>query len=146
MSVDIVLWRKGFALEKRGRVHSMRIVPMILVSALGLGWGAQAGSSAEAPKDNKGFTASKTTVVELGPEIEGMAGRQLRLRVLTIEPGGHIGIHSHKDRPAVVYLIQGTDTVGSADGTTKTLHPGDTSSATRARCIGIKTTGRKTSC
>ena len=31
----------------------------------------------------------------------------MRMRMLTIEPGGHIGIHSHKDRPAVAYFLQG---------------------------------------
>lgn len=56
--------------------------------------------------------SGETTVVDLGPEIEGMAGRQLRMRVLTIEPGGYIGLHSHEDRPAVVYFMQGTDEVG----------------------------------
>jgi quercetin dioxygenase-like cupin family protein len=81
------------------------------------------------PKGNVGFAASKTTVVELGPEIEGMAGRQLRMRMLTIEPGGHIGIHSHKNRPAVVYFMQGTDEVGLADGSKIIKHPGDTSTA-----------------
>jgi len=85
----------------------------------------------DAPKDNKGFTTSKTVAVDLGSEIEGMTGRQLRMRVLTIEPGGHIGLHSHKDRPAVVYFLQGTDTVISADGASKTFHAGDTSSATK---------------
>lgn len=102
----------------------------LLGSAILLGWGANTASAQDAPKGNKGFTASKTTVVELGGEIEGMAGRELRMRVLTIEPGGYIGIHSHKDRPAVVYFMQGTDEVGLADGTTKILHPGDTSTAT----------------
>lgn len=82
------------------------------------------------PKGNKGFTASKTTIVELAPEIEGMAGRQLRMRMLTIEPGGYIGLHSHKDRPAVVYFMQGTDEVGQADGSKKIMHPGETSAAT----------------
>ena len=85
----------------------------------------------DAPKGNKGFTATKTTVVELGPEIEGLTGRQLRMRLLTIEPGGYIGLHSHKDRPAVVYFLQGTDTVFQADGTSKTFHAGDTSAATK---------------
>jgi len=89
-----------------------------------------ANSEDAAPKGNKGFTASKTTVVDLGSEIEGMAGRQLRMRMLTIEPGGYIGIHSHKDRPAVVYFMQGTDEVGQADGSKKIMHPGDTSPAT----------------
>jgi quercetin dioxygenase-like cupin family protein len=83
------------------------------------------------PKGNKGFTASKTTTVDLGSEIAGMDGRQLRMRVLTIEPGGYIGIHSHKDRPAVVYFMQGTDEVGQQDGTQKIMHPGDTSTATQ---------------
>ena len=87
--------------------------------------------AADAPNDNKGFTSSKTTVVELGSEIDGMAGRQLRMRLLTIEPGGHIGIHSHKNRPAVVYDLQGDDTISQADGSSKTLHPGDTSTATK---------------
>jgi len=82
--------------------------------------------SAEAPKENKGYTSSKTTVVELGPEFSGMTGRQLRLRVLTIKPGGYIGLHSHKDRPSVVYFLQGTDTVIRDDGTSKTFHAGDT--------------------
>ena len=83
----------------------------------------------EAPKDNKGFKTAKSEVVELGPEIPGMEGRQLRLRLLTIEPGGHIGVHSHKDRPAVVYFLQGTDTVIFGDGSVKTFKPGDTGSA-----------------
>jgi quercetin dioxygenase-like cupin family protein len=103
----------------------------IVLASLALGCGVVIATAADAPKDNKGFTASKTTVVDLGPEIEGMTGRQLRLRMLTIEPGGHIGLHSHKDRPAVVYAVQGTDTVTLADGTSKTLHPGDTSTATK---------------
>ena len=90
-----------------------------------------ANSEETAPKGNKGFTASKTTVVDLGSEIEGMAGRQLRMRMLTIEPGGYIGLHTHKDRPAVVYFMQGTDEVGQADGGKKIKHPGDTSTATK---------------
>lgn len=89
-----------------------------------------ANSEDAAPKGNKGFTASKTTVVDLDSEIEGMAGRQLRMRMLTIEPDGYIGIHSHKDRPAVVYFMQGTDEVGQADGSKKIMHAGDTSTAT----------------
>ena len=99
----------------------------LIAAAIFLGWAINSVSAEDAPKGNKGFTASKTTVVDLGPEIEGMTGRQLRMRVLTIEPGGYIGIHSHKNRPAVVYFMQGTDEVGLADGSKKVLHPGETS-------------------
>lgn len=97
-----------------------------LVSAfLIIGCGAIIANAEDAPKGNKGFTSSKATVVDLGPEYSGMAGHQLRLRVLTIEPGGYIGIHSHKDRPATVYFMQGTDTVTRDDGTSQTFHAGD---------------------
>jgi quercetin dioxygenase-like cupin family protein len=84
-----------------------------------------------APKGNKGFTTSKTQVIDLGPEIDGMKGRQLRLRVLHIEPGGQIGAHDHKNRPAVVYVISGEASVFGPGGKKKTYRPGDTSSATK---------------
>jgi hypothetical protein len=60
-----------------------------------------AASAEDAPKDNKAYTTPKTVTIDLGPEIPSMAGWQLRLQMLKIEPGGHIGLHSHKDRPAV---------------------------------------------
>jgi quercetin dioxygenase-like cupin family protein len=108
-------------------VKSRKIGYALLASAFVLGWAANVARAEDPPKDNKGYTASKTTVVELGPEFDGMAGRQLRLRMLTIEPGGYIGLHSHKDRPAVVYFLQGTDTVIRDDGSSQTFKPGDTS-------------------
>lgn len=110
-------------------VRRLAISAVLAISVIS---GAQIANSEDtAPTGNKGFTASKTTVVDLGPEIEGMAGRQLRMRVLTIEPGGYIGLHSHEDRPAVVYFMQGTDEVGLADGSKRIMHPGDTSTATK---------------
>jgi quercetin dioxygenase-like cupin family protein len=103
---------------------------VLFFSGLILSNGLQVANSQQTvPKDNKGFKATVKQVVDLGPEIEGMQGRELRMRLLTIEPGGYIGIHSHKDRPAVVYFLQGTDTVTSEDGTVKVFRPGDTSSA-----------------
>jgi len=48
---------------------------------------------------------------QAAPEIEGMAGRQLRMRMVTIEPEGVFGpIHDHQDRPGIVYILQGTIT------------------------------------
>jgi len=88
-----------------------------------------AAAQQTAPKGNEGFKAAVKQAVDLGPEIEGMEGRQLRMRVLTIEPGGHIGIHSHKDRPAVVYFLKGQDTVTFGDGTVKQFRPGETAFA-----------------
>ncbi len=61
--------------------------------------------------ETKGVTVKLLATVDLGPEIEGMAGRQLRMRMVTIEPGGVFGpIHDHKGRPGTVYILQGTIT------------------------------------
>lgn len=41
--------------------------------------------------EKKGVTVKQLAAIDLGPEIEGMAGRQLRMRLVTLEPGGVIG-------------------------------------------------------
>ena len=64
-----------------------------------------------AAPETKGVTVQLLTSVDLGPEIEGMTGRQLRMRMVTIEPGGVFGpLHDHKDRPGTVFILQGTIT------------------------------------
>ena len=65
-------------------------------------------SDEQGAPETKGVTVKYLATVDLGPEIEGMAGRQLRMRMVTIEPGGVFGpIHDHKDRPGIVYLLSG---------------------------------------
>jgi len=60
------------------------------------------------PTANKGVSVSPPTAIDLTQELDGVAGRQLRLRLVTVEPGGVVGVHSHNGRPAVAYVIQGT--------------------------------------
>ncbi len=68
-------------------------------------------SNEETAPETKGVTAELLTTVDLGPEIEGMVGRQLRMRMFTFEPGAVFGpIHDHMDRPGVVYILLGTIT------------------------------------
>ncbi|MBS0318768.1 MAG: cupin, partial [Proteobacteria bacterium] len=66
-------------------------------------------SSEKAAPETKGVTVKLLSTLDLGPEIEGMAGRQMRMRMVTIEPGGVFGpVHDHVDRPGIVYILQGT--------------------------------------
>jgi quercetin dioxygenase-like cupin family protein len=61
--------------------------------------------------ESVGVAVTELTTVDLGGEIEGMAGHRLRMRMVTIEPGGVFGpIHDHAGRPGVVYILQGTIT------------------------------------
>ncbi|MHC5795008.1 cupin domain-containing protein [Lacisediminihabitans sp. FW035] len=62
--------------------------------------------------------------IDLGSEIPGMDGRQLRMRLVTIEPGGVFGpVHDHVGRPGVVYVLQGVIT-DHRDGLATEYGPG----------------------
>jgi quercetin dioxygenase-like cupin family protein len=77
-----------------------------------------------AAPETKGVTVKLLAALDLGPEIEGMAGRQLRMRMVTFEPGGVFGpVHDHNDRPGMVYILQGTIT-DHRDGVAKEYGPG----------------------
>lgn len=68
-------------------------------------------SEEQGKQQTKGVTAELLATLDLGAEIEGMAGRQLRMRIVTIGPGGVFGpLHDHRDRPGLVYILQGTIT------------------------------------
>src|SRR5690349_6632909 len=76
-----------------------------------------ATSQHTAPTDNKGVTQEVVTSLDLGDQIEGMAGRQLRMRKVVIEPGGHVALHEHTNRPALVFIQEGEFTDHRMDGT-----------------------------
>jgi quercetin dioxygenase-like cupin family protein len=81
-------------------------------------------TSDEAAHETKGVTSEVLARVDLGPEIEGMAGRELRMRLVTMEPGGVYGpVHDHVDRPGLVYILQGTIT-DHRDGRSTEYGPG----------------------
>ncbi len=81
-------------------------------------------SSEQEALETKGVTVKLLATVDLGLEIEGMAGRQFRMRMVTIEPGGVFGpLHDHKDRPGIVYILQGTIT-DHRNGVDKDYGPG----------------------
>jgi quercetin dioxygenase-like cupin family protein len=81
-------------------------------------------SDEPASPETKGITTQLLETVDLGPEIEGMAGRQLRMRLVTFEPGAVYGPrHDHVDRPGIVYILQGTIT-DHRDGTSTDYGPG----------------------
>ena len=74
--------------------------------------------------ETKGVTVQLLSTVDLGPEIEGMAGRQLRMRLVTMEPGAVFGpVHDHVGRPGTVYILQGTIT-DHRDGVATDYGPG----------------------
>ena len=97
---------------------TIKVAPIALVAALAIaspaaaaGLCPKAGSMtlANAPTMPKGVTDTILSTVDLGPEIN-VDGRQLRTRRLVIQPGGVVPLHSHKDRPALIYTVSGSIT------------------------------------
>lgn len=64
---------------------------------------------ADAATKPKGVTDTVIGTVNLGPEIK-VDGRSLRLRMLVVQPGGVVPMHSHVDRPALIMTASGTMT------------------------------------
>jgi quercetin dioxygenase-like cupin family protein len=81
-------------------------------------------SDEQGTPETKGVMEELLASVDLGPEIEGMAGRQLRMRLFTFEPGAIFGpTHDHIGRPGIVYVLQGAIT-DHRDGVATEYGPG----------------------
>jgi hypothetical protein len=74
--------------------------------------------------ETRGVTVEVLATVDLAGEIEGLGGRELRMRMMTMEPGGVFGpLHDHVDRPGTVYVLEGTIT-DHRDGVVTDYGPG----------------------
>ena len=58
-------------------------------------------------------------------DFPGLAGRELRVREITIAPGGSIALHRHDHRPGMAYILEGQMTERRGPGFTPVvLGPG----------------------
>ena len=99
----------------------LRLVVWLLTLAAGIGIGTVVAQQ-KPPADNKGLDAKVVSTVALAPD---MPGYQLRLRNIVFEPAGVAAIHSHKDRPAFAYILEGTLTELREGGYVREYKPGD---------------------
>ena len=103
------------------RKRCLILAVWLLTLAVGFGLGTAVGQQSP-PSETKGVDAKVASAIDLGPDIPGL---QLRLRMITFEPGGFVAIHSHKERPAFAYILQGTLTEFREGGYKKEYGPGD---------------------
>jgi len=101
--------------------RSLQLTVWLLTLLVGFGIGTAVGQMSP-PQDNKGLDAKLVSTVDLAPDLPG---HQLRLRKITFEPGGVAAVHSHKDRPAFAYILEGTLTEMREGGYQKQYQPGD---------------------
>ena len=93
----------------------------VLIAGLALGATLMASSAfaGECPADQKkadarekvdmkpvGVTDTVIAMIDVAQE-QGIEDRKFRMRKLVIEPGGVVPWHSHADRPAIIYVVEG---------------------------------------
>src|SRR5260370_27778647 len=76
-----------------------------------------------APTDYKLVSEVVLAGIDLAKEIDSAQNRELRLSRAVIEPGGHVGLHSHQGAPTIVYLLSGILTNHPDDATTEDFRP-----------------------
>ena len=62
--------------------------------------------------------------LDLTNELESAKGRPLRMRRVTLQPGGVLALHNHVDRPAITYLLQGQMTYRQEGMPDRVVNPG----------------------
>ena len=64
--------------------------------------------NADGPSETRGIKASELLgSIALGDDFPAISGQSLRVRRVTLEPGGVVGVHQHTRRPGVLYMLEG---------------------------------------
>ena len=69
--------------------------------------GAVEAAGQQPPAQTIGQSEEVLRSIDLTTELESGKGRPLRMRRITVQPGGALALHDHVDRPAVTYMLQG---------------------------------------
>ncbi len=104
--------------------------------------------------DGKGQTAGATepndvtdnllASIDLAKEKVAAADHLFRMRRLVIQPGGIVPWHSHADRPALIYVVEGEITEYASSCAVPILHEAGDVSVDAGRSHWWKNTGSKT--
>jgi len=105
------------------RKHTSALLAGAVSVALAFGGGFAAGQ-AKVPTETKGQSAVDLRSLDLTGELDSVAGRPLRMRKVTLAPGGVLGLHNHKDRPAITYLLEGEVTYHQEGKADQVVRPG----------------------
>lgn len=77
-----------------------------------------------APTGNVGLSGKLLAEMPLASEFAETGNRHFRMRMLTLEKGGVVALHSHEKRPSVEYILSGHCTEFH-DGVAKVYNAGD---------------------
>jgi quercetin dioxygenase-like cupin family protein len=81
--------------------------------------------------------------IDLSKEMIASQDRQFRVRRLEIQPGGIVPWHSHADRPALIYVVQGEITEFASTCADPIVHKAGDVSVDAGRSHWWKNTGKE---
>jgi quercetin dioxygenase-like cupin family protein len=93
------------------------------------------------PTETVGQSEQLLRSLDLTGELQSTQGRPLRMRKITLQPGGVLGLHNHVDRPAITYLLQGQMTYHQEGKPDLVANPGDGFAEGRATTHWAESTG-----
>jgi quercetin dioxygenase-like cupin family protein len=109
---------------QREEMMITKLVTMLAI--LTIGGALDMAAAEQPPTENKGVKAEALSGFALGKQgLDDLSQRQMRMRQITIEPGGVAGFHSHKDRPALSYVMKGSLTEHRKGSPDRTYKPGE---------------------
>ena len=81
--------------------------PCLIVAAAILIVAPYSSGQVTAPTETTKTVSKDLGAIDLAAEIDTVAGRKLRARLVTIDPGGNLAVHNHAGRPTLEYVVQG---------------------------------------
>jgi quercetin dioxygenase-like cupin family protein len=99
-------------LTKNAAIASFGTAAMIAFAGVAAAGECPAGKVKEGARmsgqtEPVGVTDTVIASIDLSPKGGGFEGQLLRMRKLTIAPGGVVPWHEHSERPANIYIISG---------------------------------------
>ena len=105
------------------RKHTAVFLVCAISAALAFAAGFATGQ-AKVPTETQGQSAVELRSLDLSGELDSVAWRPLRMRKFTLVPGAIGGLHHHKDRPTITYLLEGEVIYHQEGKTEQVVHPG----------------------
>ena len=115
----------------------MLMVAGMLVFASGYAVGQR-----QPPTQNSGFSEELLRSLNLEREFPSTMGRTLRMRKITLQPGGVLALHDHTDRPGITYLLEGQLTYHQDGKPDQVINPGGGAAEGRGTRHWAENTGK----
>lgn len=97
---------------------------MVLLAMLGMAAATQVPTVQGAPETDAGVEVRETQFVDLDAGTDARSARRLRMRLMTIAPGGQTRANGPMPGATVFYVLSGETTVFYGDGTVQPIGAG----------------------